>query len=310
MLARIRAQARRARGKTGPVKSRIEIGELVVDATTMTATMRGKRLVLTTYEFSLLRVLAERAGRVLGREQLLQLVQGTAEDAFDRSIDVHVSRLRHKLEDDPRSPRLLKTIRGVGYMISVDLSELEALLDDVLTATRLEIVDEKTSVVAFALHLEEIAPRALAERASERFRVRHPERTLEISFEQEADAVLFRRVIDNLLENAHKYSPDSSRPIALRVTSRDARVTFEVSDQGMGIPREDLPHVFTAFFRGERSRSRGAGGVGLGLTLAKRIVEAHGGTIAVVSTPGAGTTVRAVIGTRAQKPHPTATLER
>lgn len=120
LLARIRAQARRARGKTGPAKSRIEIGELVVDATTMTATMRGKRLVLTTYEFSLLRVLAERAGRVLGREQLLQLVQGSAEDAFDRSIDVHVSRLRHKLEDDPRSPRLLKTIRGVGYMLTPD----------------------------------------------------------------------------------------------------------------------------------------------------------------------------------------------
>jgi DNA-binding response OmpR family regulator len=66
----------------------------------------------------LLRVLAERAGRVLGREQLLQLMHGTAEEAFDRSIDVHVSRLRHKLEDDPRNPRLLKTIRGVGYMLA------------------------------------------------------------------------------------------------------------------------------------------------------------------------------------------------
>jgi DNA-binding response OmpR family regulator len=120
LLARIRAHARRARGRTGPSTPRIEVGALVVDATTMTATMRGQRLALTTYEFALLRTLAERAGRVLGREQLLELVRGSADDAFDRSIDVHVSRLRHKLEDDPRNPRLLKTIRGVGYMLVAD----------------------------------------------------------------------------------------------------------------------------------------------------------------------------------------------
>lgn len=120
LLARVRAHARRARGKAGPQSTRIEVGELVVDASTMTATLRGERLALTTYEFALLRVLAERAGRVLGREQLLELVHGSAEDAFDRSIDVHVSRLRHKLGDDPRTPRLLKTIRGVGYMLTPD----------------------------------------------------------------------------------------------------------------------------------------------------------------------------------------------
>jgi DNA-binding response OmpR family regulator len=120
LLARIRAHARRARGKNGPPTPRVELGELVVDSATMTATMRGKKLALTTYEFALLKVLAERSGRVLGREQLLELVHGSAEDAFDRSIDVHVSRLRHKLEDDPKSPRLLKTIRGVGYMLAPD----------------------------------------------------------------------------------------------------------------------------------------------------------------------------------------------
>ena len=120
LLARIRAHARRARGKTGPRTPRIELGELVVDSATMTATLRGVRLALTTHEFALLRVMAERAGRVLGREQLLQLVHGSAEDAFDRSIDVHISRLRHKLEKDPKNPEFLKTIRGVGYMIAPD----------------------------------------------------------------------------------------------------------------------------------------------------------------------------------------------
>lgn len=120
LLARIRAHARRAKGRAGPAAPRTAVGELVIDAETMTATLRGEALALTTYEFGLLRALAERAGRVLSREQLLQIVQGTSEDAFDRSIDVHVSRLRSKLGDDPRNPRLLKTVRGVGYVLTRD----------------------------------------------------------------------------------------------------------------------------------------------------------------------------------------------
>ena len=64
----------------------------------------------------MLRVLAERAGRVLSREQIMELARGNAEDAFDRSIDVHISRIRQKLGDDPKRPRRLKTVRGVGYV--------------------------------------------------------------------------------------------------------------------------------------------------------------------------------------------------
>ena len=120
LLARIRAQARRGRGQSGPQASRTEVGKLVVDAATMTAQMNGQPLSLTTHEFALLKVLAERAGRVLNREQLLVLLHGSADDAFDRSIDVHVSRLRAKLGDDPRHPRLLKTVRGVGYTLVDD----------------------------------------------------------------------------------------------------------------------------------------------------------------------------------------------
>jgi DNA-binding response OmpR family regulator len=120
LLARIRAQARRARGKSGPSTARVQVGELVVDAATMTATLSGKPLALTTFEFALLRVLAERAGRVLSRDQLLELLHGSADEAFDRSIDVHVSRLRSKLGDDPRNPQRLKTVRGVGYVLTPD----------------------------------------------------------------------------------------------------------------------------------------------------------------------------------------------
>ena len=118
LLARIRAQARRGRGESGPRAERIEVGALTIDATTMEVTVHGAPVALTTIEFSLLNVLAQRAGRVLAREQLLQLLHGTADEAFDRSIDVVVSRVRAKIEVDARNPRLLKTIRGVGYMLT------------------------------------------------------------------------------------------------------------------------------------------------------------------------------------------------
>jgi two-component system OmpR family response regulator len=116
LLARIRAQARRARGLTGPSRE-LRVGKLVMDPTAMRATIDGAPIALTTYEFKLLQALAERAGRVLGREQLVDMVRGSSDEAFDRSIDVHISHLRAKLNDDSRAPRMLKTVRGVGYML-------------------------------------------------------------------------------------------------------------------------------------------------------------------------------------------------
>jgi DNA-binding response OmpR family regulator len=120
LLARLRANVRRAQGKVGPSRERLVVGELVIEPASRTALLGEQRLALTSNEFQLLRVLAERAGHVLSREQLLDLLHGTAEESFDRSIDVHVSRLRHKLESDPRHPRFLKTIRGVGYMLATE----------------------------------------------------------------------------------------------------------------------------------------------------------------------------------------------
>jgi signal transduction histidine kinase len=186
--------------------------------------------------------------------------------------------------------------------IAVDLAELEALIDDVLAATRLAVESRKAAPAGFALHREEIAPRALCERAAERFHSMHPERPLEVVIDGElptlvVDATLFRRVLDNLLANAHKYSPEPALKILLRAAATDQSgdgVAFEVTDHGMGIAEEDLPRIFDPFFRSERSRSRGTGGVGLGLTLAKRIVEAHGGEMTVESTKD-GTTVRATL---------------
>lgn len=122
LLARIRVQVRRTRGRGTTIPRVIRVGGLVLDAGARQATLDGKDLVLTTYEFSLLSALAERAGRVLSREQIMDLVRGSADEAFDRSIDVHVSHLRQKLGDDSRNPKLLKTVRGIGYMLAAERS--------------------------------------------------------------------------------------------------------------------------------------------------------------------------------------------
>ena len=118
LLARIRAQARRAQGRVGPPTAVVRVGGLTIDVGAMSATLNGEALTLTTYEFMLLHALADRAGSVMTREQLMDLVRGSADEAFDRSIDVHICRLRQKLHDDPRHPTLLKTVRGIGYMLA------------------------------------------------------------------------------------------------------------------------------------------------------------------------------------------------
>ncbi len=121
LLARLRAVIRRSvvteqlqeSAKIAP----IAIGELWVDAEARTASLDGTPLALTPIEFELLIALARCAGRVRTREQLLLEVADRDFESFDRAIDVHISSLRKKLGDDPRSPRFIETVRGAGYRI-------------------------------------------------------------------------------------------------------------------------------------------------------------------------------------------------
>jgi len=174
------------------------------------------------------------------------------------------------------------TRRSITEM-GIDLSELETIVSDILTVTRLDIARGTAVAAHFELHLEEIDCNAFAERAVERFGRRHAARFVTVQSDAhpprfDGDPTLLRRVLDNLLENAHKYSPDLSSPILLRTARAPGGVAFEVVDRGIGIAEKDLPHLFTPFFRGDTSRARATGGVGLGLTLAKRIYRA--GTLA------------------------------
>jgi DNA-binding response OmpR family regulator len=117
LLARIHAVLRRGRAATAEARSRFRVGDLAIDFDAREVSVAGKRQVLTSYEFDLLAALARASGRVLSREQLLDALKGAEYEAFDRSIDVHISKLRAKLEANPKEPRHIKTVRGVGYVL-------------------------------------------------------------------------------------------------------------------------------------------------------------------------------------------------
>jgi DNA-binding response OmpR family regulator len=117
LLARIRAVLRRAPAEADAIQ--FVAGGLQIDFAAREVRVDGVRQSLTAHEYQVLAALARNAGRVLTREQLLDLVKGEqADEAFDRSIDVHVSRLRQKIEADPRHPRYVKTVRGAGYLLA------------------------------------------------------------------------------------------------------------------------------------------------------------------------------------------------
>jgi DNA-binding response OmpR family regulator len=118
LLARLRAVLRRPPLAAEPESRVLRFGRLTIDLGARVAQLDGDARALTAYQFDLLVALAERAGRVLSREQLLDAVKGQAFDPFDRSIDVHIGRLRAAIEDDAKQPRRIITVRGVGYVFA------------------------------------------------------------------------------------------------------------------------------------------------------------------------------------------------
>ncbi len=96
----------------------LHFGRLEIDRDACIARLDGETCDLTSHQFALLRVLAENAGRALSRDALMERLRGEALAAFDRSIDVHISRIRAAIEDDPRKPRRILTVRGVGYLFA------------------------------------------------------------------------------------------------------------------------------------------------------------------------------------------------
>ena len=119
LLARIRAILRRKGGAMAlGAPSSLQFGTLEIDRDARRVMVRGEPRELTSYQFDLLVALAERAGRVLTREQIMGAVRGRELEAFDRSIDVHMGRIRAVIEDDAKRPQRILTVRGVGYVFA------------------------------------------------------------------------------------------------------------------------------------------------------------------------------------------------
>jgi len=116
LLARLRAILRRRRSPSP--SNALRFGRLEIDRDARIARVDGVARNLTGHQFTLLLALADKAGRVLSRESLMDLVRGEALEAFDRSIDVHISRIRAAIEDDPKKPRRILTVRGAGYVFA------------------------------------------------------------------------------------------------------------------------------------------------------------------------------------------------
>ncbi len=178
--------------------------------------------------------------------------------------------------------------------IGADLDELDRLVDDVLSAARLDLAAQGRA--AGSIQRAPVDLRTVVAEAARRFAERWPSRTLETEVAADlpgvlGDAALLRRLLDNLLDNAAKYSA-APAPVRLGARSVPGAAVVEVRDDGIGIAPEDLPRLFTPFFRTDRSRTRESGGFGLGLALARRIARAHGGDVEVESEIDRGTVFR------------------
>lgn len=118
LLARVRAVLRRYHSGGAAEQQTLRFGTLEIDRDARTVTVGGKPAELTSYQFDLLVTLAERAGRVLTRDQIMEAVRGRELEAFDRSIDVHMGRIRAAIEQDVKNPKRILTVRGVGYVFA------------------------------------------------------------------------------------------------------------------------------------------------------------------------------------------------
>jgi signal transduction histidine kinase len=167
--------------------------------------------------------------------------------------------------------------------MAADVAEMEAMVAELLELERLR--DGR------ALRRERLDLATLVHDAAAPFVERHPGVRLVLpaaAVELEADAEQLRTVLRNLLENAAKFALPDSRPVEVSLGEEPGAVVVRVGDDGPGIPEADLGSLFEPFFRVDRSRSKRTGGYGLGLSICRRIVEAHGGTIAAENRAGRG----------------------
>ncbi len=179
-------------------------------------------------------------------------------------------------------------------IIARQAERLEAIIEDLLALSRIERIEESSD-----LALETVALRDVVTAAIGSCQLRANERSIDVTVECDPNVLmavnppLLEQALINLIDNAIKYS-DVGRTVRVRASSSETdaaggdMLTVAVVDEGCGIDERFLPRIFERFYRVDRARSRKLGGTGLGLSIVKHIVQAHGGTVDVVSTPGVG----------------------
>jgi signal transduction histidine kinase len=224
-------------------------------------------------------------------DRITALLQGQRELLANVSHELRTPLARIRVALDLAAEGDAEAARDALANISTDWGDLDRLVEDVLAAARLDLGSAEPG--GFPLRRDQVNVADLAAAALARTQVVYPNEPLSVDIESdlpliEGDGALLRRVIDNLIDNAHKYS-EPETPITLRMRRDGDGVQITIIDRGMGIDAADLPHIFNPFFRADRSRTRKTGGVGMGLTLVRRIVSAHGGSVDVKSKVGQGT---------------------
>ena len=232
--------------------------------------------------------LSETLNQMLGRLEnaFRRVTQFTADASHE--LRTPVSLIRTTAEVALRRPRSVEEYREAFREVLSESERTTALIEDLLALARAD--SGKAVLDKSPFDLRELAREAglqaekLAAQKHLRFTTVMPESEVGVV----ADRNAVRRLLLILLDNAVKYTA-AEGSVSVRLGSDDGRVRLEVADTGSGIAPEDLPHIFERFYRADKARCRDSGGAGLGLSLAKWIVDAHGGTIRVASEPARGT---------------------
>ena len=233
-------------------------------------------------------------------ERIEHLVRGQRELLANVSHELRTPLARIRVALDLAAEGSAQDAAAQLSGIAGDLAELERLTDDILTSARLELSSAQPP-----LRLQRTPAAEMVEEAALRFRSSHPGTALRVEngcggAQIEVDGMMLRRALDNLLSNAAKHG--GAAEVELIASAAGGLLTIEVRDHGPGIAPEDMEHLFTPFFRSDRSRARQTGGLGLGLLLTRRILEAHRGTLEIESKLGHGTTARIQVPLAARAP--------
>lgn len=221
-------------------------------------------------------------------------------EALDKTRSQFVSNASHELKtplstmkilietlvyQDPMDPAMTKDFLND---VNKEIDRLNRIVSDLLTLVNIDSGGMK-------LNLGELSLNALLDEQVKRLLPLARENGIEINLEMKdeirimADGLKLQQVIYNVIDNAIKYTPRGGE-VETSLMRSGKRAVIRISDTGIGIPAEDLPHIFDRFYRVDKARSRATGGTGLGLSIVKQIVQQHGGTITASSTEGHGTT--------------------